>query len=78
VFAGREHAYICVEPLSVARIAALTDAEREVARLAASGSSNAAIARCRKVSPQTVANQLSSIYRKLGVASRIELAARLW
>lgn len=53
----------------------LTDAEREVARLAASGLRNQEIARARGTSTSTVANQLGSIYKKLGVSSRFELAA---
>lgn len=54
----------------------LTLAERAVAAAAAAGRSNQAIAAERGVSARTVANQLASIYRKLGVASRAELAAR--
>lgn len=55
----------------------LSAAERQVAGDAAAGLSNAAIAKKRGRSPRTIANQLASIYRKLGVASRAELAARL-
>jgi DNA-binding NarL/FixJ family response regulator len=55
----------------------LTRAERAVARGVLSGWSNAEIARRRRSSPRTVANQLASIYRKLGVSSRAELAMRL-
>lgn len=55
----------------------LSAAEREVAGDAAAGLSNAAIAKKRGRSPRTIANQLASIYRKLGVVSRAELAARL-
>jgi DNA-binding NarL/FixJ family response regulator len=57
--------------------ASLTDAEEGVARLAAAGASNAGIALARQTSPRTVANQLASIFRKLGVASRVELALRM-
>jgi len=53
----------------------LSAAEREVASDAAAGLSNAAIAKKRGRSTRTIANQLASIYRKLGVASRAELAA---
>ncbi len=56
---------------------ALTDAEYDVARDAIEGFSNAEIARRRGRSARTVANQLASIYRKLGVTSRAELAAIL-
>jgi DNA-binding CsgD family transcriptional regulator len=55
----------------------LTPAERSVAQLAMTGMSSAAIARRRRCSARTVANQLASVYRKLGVQSRGELAARL-
>jgi DNA-binding NarL/FixJ family response regulator len=54
----------------------LTAAEREVAEDAAGGLSNAAIAKKRGRSARTIANQLASVYRKLGVASRAELAVR--
>jgi DNA-binding CsgD family transcriptional regulator len=55
----------------------LTPAEHAVAQLAMTGMSNAAIGRRRQCSARTVANQLASVYRKLGVQSRGELAARL-
>jgi DNA-binding NarL/FixJ family response regulator len=54
----------------------LSEAERKVAFLVACGCSNKAIAARRRVSPQTVANQLAAIYRKLGVTSRSEMIAR--
>src|SRR5262245_39956481 len=55
----------------------LSAAEREVAALAFSGLSNADIARRRRTSARTVANQMGAIFRKLGVRSRAELARRL-
>jgi len=55
----------------------LTPAEREVVRMIAAGLSNAEIARRRGSSPRTVANQASSIFRKLGVRSRLGLYALL-
>jgi DNA-binding CsgD family transcriptional regulator len=58
-------------------MAGLTDAERQVATLAAAGLSNASIARCRQTSTRTVANQMAAIMRKLRVGSRYSLAARL-
>lgn len=58
-------------------VSRLTRAEREVASATIHGDSTAAIARMRGRSPRTIANQLASIYRKLGVSSRAELAARL-
>jgi DNA-binding NarL/FixJ family response regulator len=54
----------------------LTAAEREIVAGVLSGRSNAAIAQARRTSTRTVANQLAAIYRKLGVFSRWELAAR--
>lgn len=53
----------------------LTDAERDVALRVAEGQSNAAIAEARGTHVRTVANQLASLFRKLGVASRAELRA---
>src|ERR1700733_725229 len=55
---------------------ALTDAERAVAEGAASGKSNAQIAKQRGTSARTVANLLARAFTKLGVGSRLELAAR--
>jgi DNA-binding CsgD family transcriptional regulator len=55
----------------------LTRAEQEVVRLVLDGCSNQEIARRRNASAKTVANQLLMIYRKLGIVSRFELAARV-
>lgn len=52
----------------------LSDAEREVAALALAGLSNSEIGRRRGTSGRTVANQMATIFRKLGVSSRNELA----
>lgn len=57
-------------------IGKLTAAEREVVQLAIKGLTNAEIAHRRGASARTVANQLASVYRKLGVASRADLAAK--
>lgn len=54
----------------------LSPGERDVAARIVAGESNAEIARARGVSVRTVANQVASIFRKLGVGSRAELAAR--
>lgn len=59
------------------RLPPLSPAEREVASLATRGHSDTEIAAARGASPRTVGNQLSAIYRKLGVHSRTELAALL-
>jgi DNA-binding NarL/FixJ family response regulator len=57
--------------------APLSRAELEVAGLACRGRSDAEIAAQRGASSRTVENQLHAIYRKLGIHSRTELAARL-
>lgn len=54
---------------------ALTAAEREVVTLLLEHLSNAEIAERRGTSLRTVANQVASIFRKLGVQSRSELVA---
>lgn len=56
--------------------AGLTDAEGAVLLLLLHGLPSSTIAYVRGTSCRTVANQLASIYRKLGVSSRVELAAR--
>lgn len=55
----------------------LTGAEWEVAQAAARGLSNAAIAEERRCSARTVGNQLHSVFSKLGIRGRRELARAL-
>lgn len=55
----------------------LTQAEQEVLALLLDGHDNASIADARKTKPRTAANQIASIFRKLNVASRAELVAKL-
>ncbi len=55
----------------------LTQAERALVEAAALGLSNRELAERRRTTEQTVANQLTIAYRKLGVASRRELRALL-
>lgn len=55
----------------------LTVAEREVADLLLAGHSTQEIAAARGTAERTVSNQIQSIYRKVGVRSREELALRL-
>jgi DNA-binding NarL/FixJ family response regulator len=55
--------------------ASLSEREREVARLAASGASNPEIARALFVSRKTVERHMSSALAKLGARNRTELAA---
>jgi DNA-binding CsgD family transcriptional regulator len=57
--------------------ASLTPAEMEVAQLAASGISNPEIAARIFIARGTVKMHLSSVYLKLNVANRIELAASM-
>ncbi|MBN1954460.1 MAG: response regulator transcription factor [Anaerolineae bacterium] len=53
----------------------LTDRERDILRLAVRGLPNPQIAQSLCLSPGTVRNHLSAIYRKLGVRSRYEALA---
>lgn len=52
---------------------ALTEREAEIAAFAATGAARNDIAAALALSPRTVDNHLSQIYRKLGVASRTQL-----
>ena len=56
---------------------ALTDAERRVARLAGLGRTNREIAAEFDVSVRTVEHQLQSVYTKLGISGRKDLASAL-
>lgn len=53
---------------------ALTPAERDVVGLVLAGQSNVEVAAVRGTSARTIANQLQSIYRKLNVSDRQQLA----
>jgi DNA-binding CsgD family transcriptional regulator len=65
-------------PVAVrAAIASLSPAECEVLELLLEGLSNAQIARRRGRSPRTIANRVASMFRRLGVRSRLELFAAL-
>ena len=55
----------------------LTESERRIAELAASGLTNREIAATLFISPKTVEVNLSRVYRKLGIRSRAELARRI-
>jgi len=70
--------------LPAARVAAqaellsrLSPCQREVALLAVEGHPNVQIASLRGTSPGTIANQLVSVFRRLGLSGRATLAARL-
>lgn len=55
----------------------LTLTERQVLRALLSGATQTQVAQARSVTTATISNQLASIFHKLGVSSRMELAARL-
>ena len=55
----------------------LTDAEAQLVRLVRDGLTNKQIAAALHYSPKTVEVYLSRVYAKLGIRSRVELAARL-
>jgi DNA-binding CsgD family transcriptional regulator len=57
------------------KAANLSSAESDVARHILAGRSNSEIAALRRCSARTVANQVASLFRKLGVRSRLELVA---
>jgi DNA-binding CsgD family transcriptional regulator len=63
--------------LDETKLSSLTAAEREVTALLIAGSTNDDIAHRRATSPNTVANQVQSIFRTFGARSRGELLARL-
>jgi DNA-binding NarL/FixJ family response regulator len=54
----------------------LTAAERAVLVRVARGESNAAIAKARKTSVRTIANQVASLLKKTGASSRYDLIRR--
>ncbi|MFJ6569615.1 LuxR C-terminal-related transcriptional regulator [Streptomyces sp. NPDC091292] len=57
--------------------AALSDAERRVAEMAAAGATNQAISDALCLTVRTVEYHLTKVYRKLGLAGRAELAHRV-
>ena len=61
----------------VTGIASLTPSEQQVARLAASGLSNPAIAQSLFLTVKTIETHLSNAYRKLGIRSREQLPREL-
>ena len=65
---------LIVVTFSLERLAALTVAELEVARLAHTGLSNRGIASARGTSTHTVARQMAGVLKKLRIGSRLALA----
>jgi DNA-binding CsgD family transcriptional regulator len=63
--------------IALSGLESLTPSERRVAELAAQGPTNREIAQTLFVTPKTVEVHLSSIYRKLGISSRSQLAGAL-
>jgi DNA-binding CsgD family transcriptional regulator len=55
----------------------LTPGERQVITLIAQGKTDAQIAKARGTSVRTVLNQVTSVFRKLGIKTREELLALL-
>jgi DNA-binding CsgD family transcriptional regulator len=58
-------------------VESLTPSERRVAEMAAEGPTNREIAQALFVTPKTVEVHLSSVYRKLGISARSQLATAL-
>jgi DNA-binding CsgD family transcriptional regulator len=63
--------------IALSGVESLTPSERRVAELAATGPTNREIAQTLFVTQRTVEVHLTSIYRKLGISSRSQLAAAL-
>ncbi len=75
--AGQTLAVGVAELIDDEALAPLTEAEREIALHLVRGATNAEISRLRRTSENTTANQVKTIYERLGVSSRTALAARL-
>jgi DNA-binding CsgD family transcriptional regulator len=70
-----ELAVISISMGALAELPDLTAAEFQVVERVLQGQSNHEIAQGRGTALRTVANQLASIFRKLGISSRTELMA---
>jgi DNA-binding NarL/FixJ family response regulator len=78
VMVGEDTLLVASSPLLEKRsLDSLTEAERDVVAHLIAGSTNADIAVRRGSSLSTATTQVQTVYRKLGVHSRSELAARL-
>jgi DNA-binding NarL/FixJ family response regulator len=74
---GEELAVLSHRLDSPASLAGLTEAERQVAADVIDGFTNEQIATRRGTSSRTIAKQVASIFRKLGVGSRRQLFAKM-
>lgn len=73
-----EHFLVLSYPLARLELPqGLTSAQRETVAAILAGKSRSQVARERGTSTRTVANLLSQAFRRLGVCSRMELAAQL-
>lgn len=63
--------------VALSGVASLTPSERRVAELAAQGPTNREIAQTLFVTQRTVEVHLTSVFRKLDISSRVQLAAAL-
>jgi DNA-binding CsgD family transcriptional regulator len=70
----RRHRWLTGPARPPTGVTSLTDAERRVAGLIAAGHSNRSAAAELAVSPNTIASHLRSVYAKLSVNSRVQLA----
>jgi DNA-binding CsgD family transcriptional regulator len=70
-----DHVVISVPLSRPAVFAELTRSELEVAEGILAGRTMKELALSRKVSPRTIAQQVATVHRKLGVTSRHELVA---
>ena len=62
------------DPLEPERLSALTERQREVARMVGQGANNKQIARALNITDRTVKAHLTCIFEKLGVPDRLQLA----
>jgi DNA-binding CsgD family transcriptional regulator len=72
-----ERVTIRVPPLVTRLVPFLTEAERSVATLLIEGKSYLEIAKVRRTSQRTVANQIASLFRRLHISGRAELLVLL-
>ena len=73
VLDGVAYCYLLLPLPEAKRLSGLTEAEQAVVRGVERGWSNKQIAEARGSRARTIANQLASVYRKLGVGSRFDL-----